>query len=111
MLHIISWVIIAIAVCLFLATTVLLFSEPFRNTNQILAPLLALFGILLAAIGFLGGITRQSKITVSATISRKEFYGVILAVLGLLYFWLSDMSGRINSLSARIDQIYQLFLK
>jgi len=97
--------IIAISIIIILITP---FWKALIDFVTIPALLTLILGIILAVMGLF---VIRSKPKLSESIGRKEFYGVVAALIGWMQIWIINLGGRIDVLSGRIDQIFQLLIK
>ena len=58
---------------------------------------LIILGIVLAVLGLLSAISHHSVIRLGA-INRAEFYGVLVAINGILFQWMLHMSNRVDQI-------------
>ena len=76
--------------------------------TKLIATIAIIFGIALALMGV---ITKQSKAKIRESLGRREFYGVLVVALGWTQLWIVNLSGRIDSLTTRIDQLIMMMPK
>ena len=61
-------------------------------------------------IGLRGAFIKASALSLSPTMTRKEVYGALVALMGSLQVWAFYLTSRIDQVNSRIDQIFQILL-
>jgi hypothetical protein len=75
------------------------------SLRQIPAGLLILIGLVIALSGVLGNLAKASPRTLSGVVGRREFYGVVAALIGWMFYLMTHFDVWIMHLNSRIDQI------
>ena len=80
--------------------TVMIIISVFASLTDLFGPLgiaLIVLGIVLALVGFFTNVTHNSPVKVG-TISRAEFYGVMIALAGWIFQVQTTLNGRIDQI-------------